>query len=394
MVDYGVIPEGWRTKTLQEIKKEIETDQLLEISTTLDVSPESPDGQRNAIHARSEAANWELLGLLYGALDPDAAEDTLLVNLCKLTGTTPQGATSSTAVCNCLLDIGTPLVSGTHYANVDGRPDELWTPVEDFTAPSTGTHSVTFKAVNTGPIPANAGTLTVINDGPVGWNDVTNPADALLGRVADTNEVLRQRREAELARAGSTSVIGIRADVLTIEVDGVQSILQCTVLENETDVYDPVTALPPHSIEVVIYDAPTVADDVVAQVIFESAAGGITKSVGNVTATATDEQGETHLVRFSRPTQVLIYLEYDLETDSTYAGDVAFKAAVAAALNSKHTSGTDVLHWTCMLAADLPGVVNVLSVKLGVTASPTLSNDIVLNNRQIARFDTTRITRT
>jgi hypothetical protein len=392
MTDFGVVPEGWRSKTLRDILSEIEADQKAEISTTIDVSPQSPDGQRNGITSRQLALVWEAVGLIYEALDPDKAEDDLLVSICKLTGTVPHGATQSEVTCTCLLDVGTTLDAGVALAAVAGKPENVFTPKMSFTAPSTGSHSVKFLSVNTGPVLANAGTLTVMQTSIPGWNGITNALDAKAGLAADTNETLRSRREAELAKAGSASVKGVRADILAIEVDGVRQVQSCNVLENVTEITDPVTGLLPHTIEAIVFDVPQLDNDLIAQTIFESAAGGIRKA-GNLTGTATDEQGKTYSIAFSRPAEVAIWLEYDLDTSSSYAGDAAFKAAIVAALNSRHGMGDDVLWWVCMLASAFPGVTNVVSLKLGTAPSPTLSADIPISDRQLARFDTTRITR-
>ena len=392
MTDFGVVPEGWRAKTLRDILSEIEADQKALIDVRIDVSPQSPDGQRNGITARQLALVWEALGLIYEALDPDKAEDDLLIAICKLTGTVPHGATKSEVSCTVGADAGTVLEPGVTLAQVVGKPDVVFTPKEHFEAPSTGSHTVKFLAVTAGPVLANAGTLTVRLTSETGWNSITNPLDAKAGSPADTNETLRSRREAELAKAGSASVKGVRADILAIEVDGVRQVQACNVLENVREIVDPVTGLPPHSIEAIVYDSPTLDNDLIAQTIFESAAGGVRK-FGALLGNAVDEQSKTYPIPFSRPTEVPIWLEYDLETTSAYAGDAAFKASIAATLNGRHGMGDDVLWWICMLASAFPGVTNVVSLKLGTAPSPTLPVDIPISDRQLARFDTTRITR-
>jgi hypothetical protein len=394
VTDFGIIPEGWRSKTLRDILSEIEADQRAEIDVLIDVSPQAPDGQRNGITARQFALGWELLGAMYEALDPDKAEDDLLISICKLTGTVPHGTTKSEVSCTVNLDAGTVLEPDVAFAAVLGKPENLFTPKESFTAPTTGNHTVKFLADTAGPVLAPAGTLTVIQTSIPGWNSVTNPLDAVAGSPADTNETLRARREAELSKAGSASVKAIRADVLAIEVDGVRQVQQCSVLENATDAWDFVQGLPPRSLEVVVYDVPTIDNDLIAQTIFDSAAGGISK-VGALSGDAVDEDdGTVYPTKFSRPTESLIYMTYDLETNSSYAGDTAFKAYIAETLNARHNMGADVLWWTCMLASAFPGVTNVVSLFLGTSISPASSADIPISDRQLARFDTTRIVRT
>jgi len=394
MTDFGVIPEGFRLKILRDFLDEIEGDQLAEISTTLDVTPESPDGQRNAIAARQNASSWEALAVVYDALDPDKAEDAQLVNLCKLTGTVPQGLSASEVNCDCQLDAGTTLTPDVHFANVEGKSDVLWTRTTAFTAPSTGTFSRRFRCTVLGRLAANAGTLSVINAGVSGWNSITNPLDAKRGRAADTNETLRARREAELAVGASGSVAGIRADMLRLEEEnGTRVIDTCRVFENDNDAVD-VNGLPARSVEIVIVDDPVQSNDVIAQAVFESVDAGM-QTFGNTSGTATDENGKTHTIFFSRPVDRNVWVIYDLETNSEYAGDAEFAIAVAELLRAAHAPSVSVLRAVCEREAwKIPGITNILSVKLGFAAAPTASADLPIAIRERAAFDSTRISRT
>lgn len=391
MTDFGVVPEGFKLKVLRDIVGEIEDDQHGEISPNLDTSSVSPDGQRNGISGRQIAAGWEVLGMAYDALDPDKAEDTQLVNVCKLTGTVPQGATATEVACDCVLDAGQTLTPAVQYAAVLGRPDVLFTPIALFTAPSTGTFSVKFQAATTGPILVNAGTLTVITTPVGGWHSVNNPLDGKTGLTADDNDRLRARREAELAAAGSGTVNGIRSDVLHMtDDDGNEPIQSCSVFENEGDAIDS-NGLLPHSVEVVLTDSPTTSNDLIAQAIFETAS--LRARNGNTSGTASDEQGNTYTIRFSRPVDKPVWIIFALETNAQYGGDAAFAITVADALRNAHASGDDVFRWTCERLAALPGVVNVVSVLLGLAPSPIFSLDIPIGVRERATFDSTHITR-
>jgi hypothetical protein len=388
---FGITPTGFVLKTLQDILTDLNTSMLSEISEGLDVSPMAPDGQRNAIYARQEAALWEIINTLYDALDPEKAEDNLLISLCKLTGTVPQGATSTIVACDCALTIGTVLASdGTVAASVVGKPDVLFFPLEDFTAPSTATHSVKFRAEVPGPTQVNAGTLTTIATPVTGWTSVNNPLDGRLGLPVDTNETLRLRRAQEVAAPGSASVPGIRADLLQAEdSDGNLLLTSCSVNENDTDAVD-VNGLPPHSVECVIVAPVSTTPDQIAQAIFETKGGG-PASYGNTSGTATDEQGHTYTVKYSTPVDRPVWLIFDLDTNSDYAGDALFAAAVAETLTAQVNPGENVLTWACQQAANQPGVTNLLSVKLGFAPAPTLSADLSVTVREWATFDSSRV---
>src|SRR5262249_36114068 len=88
---------------------------------------------------------------------------------------------------------------------------------------------VACEAVDTGPLPAPAGTLTVIDTPVAGLSSVTNAADAILGRNQETDSELRIRREEELRAAGKGTVDAIRA--LLLEV---LNVVQAKVLQNHS----------------------------------------------------------------------------------------------------------------------------------------------------------------
>src|SRR3954470_4700175 len=123
MPTFGVTPEGFVAPSVQDLLALIEADQLAGVSAQLDVSPDSPIGQVNGIYANYLAQAWEALAACYDGFDPDAAEETLLTMLCKLTGTPRAAATYSTTPCTVTASIGTVLLAGTHFASVAGKPD-------------------------------------------------------------------------------------------------------------------------------------------------------------------------------------------------------------------------------------------------------------------------------
>ncbi len=380
---YGVTSTGFNRPTLQELIALFEADQHSEISPTLDVSTDSLVGQLNAIYARQLDIAWEGVETAYHGFDPDRAEAFLLVALAKLTGTEKRAASASQVELSCVLDAGTVLVAGTHFAHVIDQPDNRWTPREDFTAPSTGPHVVPFVAEQLGPTEAAAGTITVIATTVVGWSDpVTNPEPAIPGRVADDDATLRQRREDQLTRAGASTVDAIRADLL-----GFQDMESVTMFENVTDVTD-VEGLPPHSFEAVIYDAGLLANDAIAQVIYDTKPAGI-RAVGDASGTATDENGNTHSVPFTRVTELDVWIVFTIVQRDDYVGDAAFKATVADRLNEL-AIGQDVTPYDVTVATYGLGA-QVNAVVFAFNPIPFLSVTLPVASRELARFASARI---
>jgi uncharacterized phage protein gp47/JayE len=383
---YGATTTGFNRPTLQEILARIESVQLSEIDPELDVSTESPLGQQNGIVAREISLVWEAIESAHNGYDPDAAEDFLLTALAKLTGTERRAASYSLVSLQCALDSGTTLQAGVHFAEVLNNPSSRWTPVEDFTAPSTGTHTVVFRAEFTGPVPATAGSITVISTAVVGWNGVGNLSAASAGRPADDDATLRERREAQLANSGSSTLRAIRAAIL--DIDEVDSVLP---FENRTAAVDS-NGLPPHSFEMVLWTGETPTEDPaeVAQAIWDNRPAGI-GSYGSSYGLATDENGDAHAVAYSLATGRYIYLDFTLTTSGGFSS-AAFKAAIDALASDLHGVGDDVLATRLVsFAWQQPNVLNVISVKLGFTASPVASTDLAIGEREIALFDPARI---
>jgi hypothetical protein len=389
MTDFGVQPTGFVLKTQQDILGEIETDQLAEISPAWDVSSDQPVGQMNGIVSRQLAQVWEQLQTVYNSDDPDSAEDDALENLSKLTGTERRAASFTKITVTVDLDAGTVLENGEAFAYPSGKPDDRFTPETSFTAPSDGTHELVFVAENSGPVAAPTGVYVIAT--PInGWTQLQHPGSppAIIGREIDNDETLRERREAQLTASGSSTVDAIAADLL--ELAAIESV---RMFENVTNITD-ANGLPPHSFEAVILDS-AADDDEIAQRIWDSKPAGIRSyGSGSESGTAIDENGDSQVVAFTRVTTKNVWLEYDLVTGPGYAGDATVKAlAVAGGTEFFKKAGSDVLRVMLEgMPMNVTGVTNVLSLKLGFSASPTQSADLPIDDRTVARFDVSRVT--
>lgn len=399
---FGVTPAGFVAPSTQELIALIQADQLAGISASLDVSPDSVIGQLNGIFAFYLAQAWEALEGCYDGFDPDKAEDVMLTMLSKLTGTPRAGATQSTTPCTVDADIGTVLVAGTHFASVLGKPDVKFTPQVTFTAASSSTFNVLFVSENTGQVQAPNGSLTVIATPVVGWNSITNTADAQLGSPIASDAQLRLTRQQELTQSGSSTVDAIFAKLVAL-LSGITG-ASVAPFNNESDSID-ANGLPPHSFEMVVWDpSSAISNNQFAQTIWDSKPAGI-KSFGSSTGNAIDKTGATQIVAFTKATVVPIYISYILAPKVSYIGDAAFGAAVA--LNCSEgivannngvlttvldpfATGVNVTLYDLTLATQGLGA-QVLSCLFGVAPSPVSSSDIVVGTRRIATFDTVRI---
>lgn len=376
---------GFSIRTYAEIYEAIETEFRSNVSESLDTSTESPLGQFIGIVSRQIRSLEELALAVYSSQYPAGANGFSLHNVGALTGSKPNAATFSETLATVNVAPGT-YAAGSLVAFVDGAPTARF---ENVTAVSNvamvaGNYSVRFKAQTAGPVRANAGTLTEIAEAVSGWNSITNAEDATQGKNAETDTEFRLRREQEVAATGSTTVDAIRADVL--RVDGVT---YARVFENDQG--EVVGDMPAHSFEAVVIGGEN-AD--IASAIFLAKPGGGGESVGDVAVSVTDSQGEAHLVRFSRPEDLNIYVTADLRVNpATYAGNTETRQFLADLAALTFGVGVDVVRARLVSALmSAPGVEDVVALTLGFAPAPVGTSNLPILSKQIADFDTSRIT--
>ncbi len=381
----GLDATGFTVKLLTEILTEIQTTQKNRIDAALDVSSEKALGQLNGVFSEREAFLWELVRVAMSAFDPDQAEGYLLEALSALTGTVRRPASRSLVPISVNLDAGVTLPTGSK-ANVSGQPTKIFRTTAPIVATLAGDYTGQMEAEVTGPVAADSGTLTQITVAVAGWNSVTNTTDASLGRVVDSDKILRERRAEELSRAGSGTPDAIRADLL--EIDGVEKV---TVFENLTD-YTDSSGVPPHSIEVLVYDgvSPAIANNVIAQAIWDTKAP--TRTYGNASGTAIDSEGVSQTVYFSRPTTVDVWVIAVVDGEGVIPANAVdlLKAQLVTAGNLALQPGVDVI--ALALKAILFDTRRDLGFAWVNDVPPSLGVNLTVSSRQIARLDTARTT--
>ena len=346
---------GLVVSTETEIRAEVEATQRGEISDSLDLSTSSPFGQLNRILSRRIRLGEEALGAVYAALDPETATGDALLRLCALTGTYRRAATRTRVSTTCTLVAGTYAI-GALVAYPTGRASERYSNIFEIVALADGPISgVLFDAETPGPQQVSAGQLVRV---PVaGWSALTN-LDGAPGRAIESESALRNRRRIEVAQPGSSSVIGIAADLSALG-----GVVSAFVIENDTDFF--VAGQPPHSIECVVYGppSPSLTDDAaVAARIYASKASGIATH-GTISETVITSDIPT-TVRFSRPAQVDLAPSITLvRSASGYAGDLAVAVALSQIVWRPGLDGS----WDRMAAAALTvaGVHRITSVDPG-----------------------------
>lgn len=234
----------------------------------------------------------------------------------------------------------------------------------------------------TGPTLALAGTVDEIVTPVTGWDSVENPRDGIVGRAVENDVQLRARRRNSLRVIGAASLEAIRARLLQ-EVDNVQTVV---IYENRLPTPDE-DGRPGHSFETVIQGGD---DDDIAVRLWNLKPAGI-QTFGNTTRVITDSQGDPQGISFSRPVQVPIEIDADIQIDLDRfpaLGALMIRDALVAFGNSLAVGEDVAVQRFFCTVFQFPGV---LAIRMTVTriGEPGTETDGVLGigRVEIATFD-------
>lgn len=438
---FGLTSEGFVPMTAADIRADINARVWATISPTLDLSDRTFEGQLIGIVAYHIALCWELAEASNATFDVDKAVKAALDAICLLTGTFRRSPTESTVTLTLtgdpttLITAGhsarvtdgprfdtledatlvalTPWAVGTLYAiadrvtananvyqcteagtsDVSGDGPTSIDPLEDiidatvhwrFLGAGTAADDAESQASETGELAANAGTITEVVTPVGGWNGVVNVLDAEVGRGDMSDAELRVLRELELAQPGTSPADSIAAALL-----GVAGVTSATVFVNNTDATNG-DGMPPHSVEAMVRGGD---DQDIWDTLLANVAAGIATH-GTEVGTSTDSQGTDHTMKFTRADEIEIYVVLTLTKDpDEYPadGDALVKTAITE-FGANQSTGKDAVAWSIgAQAIKVPGVLEVTSCFIGTAPAPGTSATVAISTRQLATYDTLRI---
>lgn len=279
-----------------------------------------------------------------------------------------------------------PLVTITSNTLSDGGAVTV-TPTES--TPGVPQGVVGVQAEDTGATIANAGTLTEIETPISGWDASVNLVDATVGQGEESDADFKIRRALQIAQAGAATPNAVFADVLDVD-----DVTAAVVFFNNLAIID-LDGRPPHSVDIVVQGGD---EDEIAEAIFDTVGGGIT-FVGDITKTVKDDQNFDQTIKFSRPTEVDIYLEIDVTTDGVSFPVDGLDQIESVILNTYAPQlgvGDDVIVHGSDPSVEssirsIPGIVDIV-IRVGESVSPSVDDNVDIEAREIAIFDSSRIT--
>lgn len=263
----------------------------------------------------------------------------------------------------------------------------------NLTASQLGT-SVLVRTVDAIPESAAAGDLNAIVTMVPGWQAVTNPVAAAVGRREESDAELRTRYRTGVFRLGGAVLPSIAPNI----VNEVPGLIDIRVFENDTD--GTVNGRLPHSIHVIVEGG---LEDNIARAIYNYKAAGIDTN-GAITKVLQTDEGE-QIIKFDRPTPVYVWVKAEVtllpaaEQSFPSNGFDLIENAIATT-GAAQEIGMDVVlqRFFGPIYNAAPGIASVTLRFYGTTNPATVPSDgaytatnITITEVQKAVFDPTRI---
>ena len=295
-------PEGVTIDTFDDIYNRLADGIKGIYGADIDLSQNTPDGQRLGIIAKEILDGQSFGALLYSQLDVDFSFGSFQDVICKIAGVFRSPAKRSQADIDIVVSTDLTLEAGYTIEDDNGQK---WLTDSDNTL-NAGANVITVFADTFGEIQAEADTITTPITIILGVDSVTNPLPATVGVDEESDEQVRIRRNKSLQKPAYSTLGSILAKMGQLE-----GVTDFAGYENNTTSTDS-RGIPANSIWVIV-EGGEVAD--IAEVFAKQKTGG-TGMKGAVTATYEETierpSGSTFILdrdyNFDRPTEVPLYV--------------------------------------------------------------------------------------
>ncbi|WP_272545653.1 baseplate J/gp47 family protein [Burkholderia cepacia] len=252
------------------------------------LEPDSQDGQLLGVFAKAISDVNSVAIAIYRSFSPATAQGDALSSNVKINGIARKVASYSSADLVLIGQAGKTITNG---AAKDANGVQWMLPAT-VTIPPSGTITVTATCATIGDVSARAGTINQIATPALGWQSVTNPADAAEGAPVEKDPVLRQRQTVSTALPSLTVLDGIIGAVANVP-----GVTRYVAYENDTSSTD-ANGIPSHSISLVVEggDATAIANAIAAK---KTPGAG---TFGTTSIVVADIYGRPITISFFRPT--------------------------------------------------------------------------------------------
>ncbi len=310
--------DGIEVQTFSEIYDELVDGYKTIYGADIDLSENTPDGQRVVLEAQARLDLQSFALALYSQLDPDFAVGTALERLVKFSGISRHPAVRSQVDVTITTDRDLTLPAGYIVADTIGQ---RWVTTFDVSLVA-GANTVTLVSEQFGAFTAGIDTVTSPVTIVLGVLSVTNPAVAVVGEDEETDEDLRIRRNLSLMTPATSSIGGLYS-----AIGDIQDVRDLRIYENYTNTLNVPLNLEAHTIWCIV-DGGAVSE--IAEAIAKSKSAGCGLK-GSTTGTYIEDvdlpDGSVyeyvHSIDFDRPVEEDLYIELTVtRKDATIPVDV------------------------------------------------------------------------
>ncbi len=350
----------------------------------------TPQGQIATSLTAVRAAVDAVFLLITNQVDPASASGRMQDAIGRIYFMTRNPPNSTVVAAICTGAPGTVILAGALAIATDGT---IYQATGTATIASSGTATVNFAAIDTGPVACPVGALNRIYRAIPGWDAIINPAAGIAGGDVESRADFEARRVASVAINALGILPSIRAAVLSVS-----GVLDAYVTENSgaNALTTGGVTLPAHSLYVAAQGG-TDAD--VARAIWSKKNPGC-DYYGNITITVEDLSSgyvppyPAYNITFQRPAALPVYFGVTIASSSAVPSDAAaqIKAAIVKAFTGADGGQRVRIGTTIYALRYVAGIValgpwaQLVSLHVGTSASPT-GDSVAVNINQYPVLD-------
>lgn len=347
----------------------------------LSQNQETPQGQLSASMAAMIAATNDLFCLITNQVDPAYASGRMQDAIGRIYFIERQSAQPTTVAAQIVGARGTVITTGALAQAQDGN---IYQSLETGTIGTSGTITLQFACITTGPIECAANTLTSVLTAIPGWDAITNPAPGVLGRDVESRQDFEIRRAASVAVNAIGTLPAVRASVLNVS-----GVTDAYVVDNPSA--SPATiggvTIAAHT----LYVAAVGGTDLdVATAIWKKKNPGCGYT-GTTTVTVKDSNSgyqtplPSYSVTFTRPSPLTIAFDVELAAGDDVPSDAAqqVQAAIISAFNGQDGGDRARIGSTIYASRYYAAVAALGSWVRIVSITVNSANDVTANINQV-----------
>jgi len=394
MADYEyVVPTGVIIADTSTIIDDINAEWREVFGADFDVNPETTQGAIIAMDTELRDGAMRNNAAVANQINPDYSGGIFLDGVWSLTGGSRKPATRS-VITGAILggQTGTIVPAGS-LAFVESSGAAFVTAATVIIGADTpGVVTVDCVSQEFGPIAAPIGQLTVVGSGVLGWETITNPTAASLGRLKENDAPSRRRRRQTLALQS----VALN-EAITSRLYNIDEVNSLTYRENFAKVDQTIDGIfmLANSIWVCVSGGTNAQ---VAQALLESKSMGCAFN-GAVSVSLIDPtSGQACIVQFDRPSQVTLYVRVTARFNAT-DGAAIIPSALMQYANGELEGDQGLVVGATVSPFEMSGAINqveprifVTKVELSTDGATWSTADMVLTLKQQAVLTESRVT--